>query len=158
MSILRFYDPLDRLFHKRLIDLIDDFERPVAHATDHSGDEPKQGKSLVNRPKINFIESDASWKVEVELPGVNMEDIQVQIQKDILSISAERKEEKKIAAKEGEKGEGVETSQVKFKRVLRLPGAIDAKNITSTFRNGLLTINLPKKEDEKPIRVNIAKL
>lgn len=108
---------------------------------------PKRNSFVKNRPAVNVIESNDNFKIEAAVPGLTKKDININIEKDILTISAERE----IQQKEGEKYSRKEFSYDNFKRTFQLPDTIDAANIKATFKNGILEITLSKKEEAKEL-------
>ncbi len=139
MSLYRLNaDPLDFLF----------FDRPLQLRSTRLAD----GDPLFLHPKSNLRENAQCYEIEIELPGVDAKDIKVEVSKGHLSITAERREMSEGKEEEGAKKE----SRLSYKRLFRLPEAIDVKGIASTLKNGLLKIVLPKKEEEKPVIVPVA--
>ena len=108
---------------------------------------PKRNHFTKNRPAANVIESNDNFKIEVAAPGLTKKDININVEKDILTISAERE----INQKEGEKYSRKEFSYDNFKRTYQLPETVDATNIKATFKNGILEITLAKKEEAKEL-------
>ena len=100
-----------------------------------------------NRPAVNVIESSDNFKIEVAAPGLTKKDININVEKDILTISAERE----INQKEEEKYSRREFSYDNFKRTFQLPDTVDAANIKATFKNGILEVTLTKKEEAKEL-------
>jgi len=88
------------------------------------------------------------------LTGMRKEDIEILLQDGTLTISGERKSE----TAEGEKAERTERYVGKFRRSISLPTQVDASKVTATYRDGILTVTLPKAEEAKPkqIQVNVA--
>jgi HSP20 family protein len=82
------------------------------------------------------------------------EDIEISLQDGMLTISGERKSE----TVEGEKAERTERYVGKFRRSISLPTQVDSSKVTATYRDGILTVTLPKAEEAKPkqIQVNVA--
>lgn len=100
------------------------------------------------RPAIELKQTDKDYKIKVQLPGVNKEDIKVDLNNDYATISAEIKEEK------SEKGENekVHTSEFRYGKYIRTvsfdnPIKTDASN--AEYKNGVLMITLPKQKIEK---------
>lgn len=94
----------------------------------------------------NVKETDKSYKVELIAPGFEKTDFKVNIDQDLLTIEAERKEE----VKEGnEKLIRREYDYRSFKRSFTIDEKVDATNIEASYINGVLTLNLPKKADVK---------
>ena len=104
----------------------------------------------VNRftaPAVNITESDDNFKLAVAAPGLSKEDFKISIDNDLLSISAEKKEEKNSA---NEKYNRKEFSFSSFKRTFTLPEHVDAEKIGAAYDNGVMTLTLPKREEAKP--------
>jgi len=108
------------------------------------------GKSIredvLHFPPANIVEKTDLYKIELAAPGMNKADFNVKLDGKILTISAERKTE---AATENEKMIRKEFSSKSFKRSFTLDEKIDAANITARYENGILTLELPKKEEVK---------
>ena len=99
-------------------------------------------------PRIDFSETETEMRVAAELPGIEEKDIQVSLEDGVLTIRAERTVEKKDeAAKERRH---VETFHGKYERSLRLPAEVDAENVKAAYRNGILTVTLPKPAEAQP--------
>jgi HSP20 family protein len=96
---------------------------------------------------VNVKENDKSYNLEVVAPGFEKTDFKVNVDQKILTISVEKNEEKKY---ENEKQVRKEYSYRSFKRSFTLDEKIDATNIDAKYVNGVLTLNLPKKEIVKP--------
>jgi HSP20 family protein len=95
-------------------------------------------------PATELAEDAESYHVKVELPGVKKEDIQVDIEKSVLTLTAKR----------ATKTAGGETT-AEYRRVLSLPEGVDAAKVTATYENGLLTLTVPKAEQAKPRRIEV---
>ena len=96
---------------------------------------------------VNIRERDKEYLLDVVAPGLNKEDFKISLEKELLSISVEKKEE---LTKEGEKNVRREFQTPVFKRSFTLDEKIDADAISAQYVNGVLTLNLPKKEEVKP--------
>lgn len=105
-----------------------------------------------NQPSVNVIESDDAFRVELAAPGLDKEDFAVQIEKDQLMISVEKEQDK---VEEGEKFMRREFGYQKFQRSFNLGDQINTEGIGATYENGILVINLPKKEEAQVIKRNI---
>ena len=101
------------------------------------------GKGFV---PVNVKETEKTYQMEVVAPGFEKTDFTVKIDQNLLTISAEKKEE---VNKENEKQIRREYSFRSFKRSFTLDEKIDATNIEASYINGVLTLNLPKKETVK---------
>ena len=95
---------------------------------------------------VNIKETGKNYSIDVAAPGFDKADFKVSLDQDILTISAEKKDEVK---KEGEKEIRREHSSRSFKRSFTLDEKIDAATIEAKYVNGVLTLNLPKKEEVK---------
>ncbi|MBW1992589.1 MAG: Hsp20/alpha crystallin family protein [Deltaproteobacteria bacterium] len=103
-------------------------------------------------PAIDVSESGDKVTIKAEIPGIEAKDIEISMAGDTLTIKGEKKAEKE------EKGESfhlVERSYGAFSRSIRLPAAVDADKIEATYKNGVLTITCPKKEEVKPKAIEI---
>lgn len=106
------------------------------------------------RPSVEAFEDEEKYTIKAALPGVEKDDIDIQVSENSVSISGERKYENKI---EQENLYRSEFSYGKFQRTFQLEKTVDAKNVKAELKNGLLTIALPKTtiEKEKTVKVNI---
>lgn len=96
---------------------------------------------LAAAPRMNISETDQAYKLEAELPGVSEDDIEVTLADDILTIRGEKKAER---SETQESYHVMERSYGSFARSIRLPFAASPGDINASFRNGVLTITLPK--------------
>lgn len=97
---------------------------------------------------VNIKESDKGYSLEVVAPGFDKSDFKVNIDQNVLTVSAEKKEEVKENAENSntEKQVRREYSFRSFKRSFTLDEKIDAAGIEAKYNNGVLVLNLPKKE------------
>jgi HSP20 family molecular chaperone IbpA len=91
----------------------------------------------------DLIESDADFHLYADLPGVNVDDLQVSIDNNQLTIKAERKH---VHTKGSDKVHSMERSYGQFTRTMRIPNNVDLANVVTLFRNGVLTVSFPKIE------------
>ena len=98
-------------------------------------------------PAVNIKETEGNYIVEMASPGMKKEDFKINLEEDILSISAEIKAE---AEEKGEKFTRKEFSFSSFKRDFTLPETADKENITANYFDGILNITIAKKEEAKP--------
>ncbi len=99
------------------------------------------------RPLWDVRETDKDLIIHSEIPGVNKEDVSIKLENGLLTVSGEKKHERK---EENEQYHVVERSYGSFSRSLRLPERVDPSAITATFNNGVLEITVPKPEAPKP--------
>jgi HSP20 family protein len=98
-------------------------------------------------PALDVHEDKDSFSVRVELPGMKREDIEVSLHDGALVISGERKEEK---ITEGTEVHRQERFYGKFSRALTLPAAVSGDKAKAQYKDGILTVTLPKAEEAKP--------
>lgn len=102
--------------------------------------------SGLTNPPVNILETAADYQLELSVPGRTKEDFQVTVEKGLLTISFERKEDAKA---EGTKSIRKEFTYANFKRSFSLDDKVDAENIQAKYENGLLKFVLPKKAEAK---------
>lgn len=103
-------------------------------------------------PATNVVENKKEFKIEVSTPGLSKEDFKIEINKNILSITAEKRIEKE-EKDENEKILRHEFGYTSFSRRFSIPEGINTENITATQKNGVLKIVLPKEEKAKEDKV-----
>jgi HSP20 family protein len=94
------------------------------------------------KPQVDIGASNKEYSISVEVPGVNKDDVKVEITNNSMTISGEKKQEKEEKDKNYYR---VERSYGSFQRVLSLPEDADQEGIKATFENGVLTITMPRK-------------
>lgn len=127
--------------HRQIDRVFDDFSQ--------RGHWPFQAMSSDNgklTPRVNVSESDKEIEITAELPGVEEKQIDVNLAGDLLTIKAEKKSEEETTEKDYHL---VERSYGKFERTMRLPCEVDAKKVEAEFKNGILTVTLPKSPEVK---------
>jgi HSP20 family protein len=135
-SMMSFRDEMDKL--------LDDFYGRLTPSGEvHEGDW---------FPPMDLSENDEEVRACLEIPGLDKEDVKVSVQNDVLTISGEKKQEQTE-----EKGNvhRVERTYGMFKRILRLPDEVDASKVKASYKDGVLTVNLPKVEAKKPKEIPI---
>ncbi len=109
-------------------------------------------KKLV-RPATNIIERDDEIEIHLALPGVKKSDISIDVEKDLLTISSEQKKEEE---KKEDNYARKEFSFCSFSRSFVMPESINADKIKAKYNDGILQINLPKREEQKNITKKIS--
>ncbi|MCX8023516.1 MAG: Hsp20/alpha crystallin family protein [Syntrophorhabdaceae bacterium] len=107
------------------------------------GIEPLEKKMGVFTPSVDVVDAGKEIKVTAELPGIDEKNVEVSLEKDALIIKGEKKEERE------EKKESyyyAERSYGSFLRTIPLPDEVDMDKAKATFKNGVLTVTLPKTE------------
>jgi HSP20 family protein len=103
-------------------------------------------------PVIDVSESGDKITIKAEVPGMEPQDIEISMTGDLLTIKGEKKTEKQ---EEGESYHLVERSYGSLYRSVRMPAPVDPEGIEANYKNGVLTITCPKKEDVKPKTIEI---
>jgi HSP20 family protein len=103
-------------------------------------------------PPVDIFETEDALVLKADLPDVNPEDIEVQVENQTLTIRGQRKFEQ-----QADKGgfHRIERSYGTFVRTFTVPTTVDTEKVQADYKNGVLTITLPKKEAAKPRQVKI---
>ena len=104
-------------------------------------------------PLVDLYENDESYMVDVDLPGIKKSDVEVSFENDVLHISGERQEER---SNDKPQYHRIERVHGRFSRSVELATAVQADKIKATFKDGVLSIEVPKAEEVKPVRIPIA--
>lgn len=104
-------------------------------------------------PAVDIRETDETYEFVVELPGLSKDDVDITVEDKVLAISGERK-----WADETDKNSyhRLERAYGGFTRTFSLPNAVDADKVKATFTDGLLNLSVPKAEEAKPRKIQIA--
>lgn len=102
-------------------------------------------RASVKAPAVNISESKTGYQIEVAAPGLRKEDFKINLEKNVLNVSAERKTENTEEDKQYSKRE---FSYQSFSRSFNLPDTIDSEAVEATYENGILSIQLSKREDQ----------
>lgn len=103
-------------------------------------------------PRANFAETDAHYEISVELPGMRSEDVHVEFKDGHLWITGEHKAD---LEEKGKTYHRVERRYGAFRRVIALGKEVNANGIEATYRDGLLTVTVPKAAAVQPKRIEI---
>ena len=103
-------------------------------------------------PACNAYEDERSHWVQAALPGLERKDIEIVMEDEVLTIKGERKED----ASKGRTYFIREFQRGSFVRSFKLPNTADQTKIAATYQDGVLTVELPKREETKPRRITIA--
>lgn len=105
------------------------------------------------KPRVDILESEKSFRVEVDLPGVLKEDLKIEVENGNLIIEAERKK----AEVEGFEARRMERlSSARFRRSFTVGEEIEVENSSAEFLNGVLSLTLPKREKALPRRIEVS--
>jgi len=103
-------------------------------------------------PAVDISETPDSYRVVCDLPGMDMEDIEISISSNLLTIKGEKKAAQK---QKSDQLYREETSEGRFQRTLQLPLPVDADKASAVLKNGVLAIELPKREDVRPRQIAV---
>ena len=104
------------------------------------------------RPRTDLSETDESYKIRLDLPGVDKDDIQVDLQNHTLTIRGERKD---VAEEEDERFHRIEKRYGSFSRSFTLPDVDEGGKAEAQFENGVLTVTIPRTEAAGPRRIDV---
>lgn len=103
-------------------------------------------------PSVDISETEDEVVVTAELPGMSKEDIKISLQDNVLYLKGEKKQEKESKGKNFHR---IERRYGSFQRAFSLPVAVITDKIKANYRNGVLTIRLPKAEEAKPKEIPV---
>jgi len=104
-------------------------------------------------PAMDLVETEDRFVLRADLPGLDREDIEIEVKDNVLTIAGERRAEHE---QQGEGFHSVERSFGRFSRSLDLPRGIAADEVDARFDRGVLEVRIPKPEERKPTRIEIA--
>src|ERR1700704_2236442 len=103
-------------------------------------------------PSVDIYETENELVLKADLPDVKLEDIEVRVENQTLTLKGERKFEKDESAKGYHR---MERNYGTFVRSFTVPTSVDAEKVAAEYKNGVLTVKLPKKKAAKPRQVKI---
>lgn len=103
-------------------------------------------------PSLDVAETDAALEVQLDLPGMEAKDIDIQINGNTLTISGQRKEERE---EKGKTYHRVERRCGSFSRSVTLPCPVNEQAVDAQYKHGILTVKLPKTEEAKSRRIEV---
>ena len=103
-------------------------------------------------PAVDIYETENELVMKADLPDVDLKDIDVRVENQTLTIAGERKFEKEQSGKGYHR---IERSYGNFTRSFAVPNSFDTDKIAAAFKNGVLSVSLPKKEAAKPRQIKV---
>ena len=100
-------------------------------------------------PKVNVKETDKAFELQIAVPGMKKSDFQINVEDDVLSISTETKDSKEEKGEKGETYTRKEFGYASFKRSFTLPDTVDESEIKASYKDGVLSIDIPKKPESQ---------
>lgn len=131
--------------------LQDEINRVFSESSAHSAG----SKGRVRRgwqPKVDIYENQGHIVLEAELPGMKREDFDLSVENNILTLQGERKFEKRD---EGDNYHRIERAYGSFTRSFVLPATVQTEDVAAEYKNGVLRVTLPKREEVKARRIEI---
>ena len=109
-------------------------------------------ETVVWAPQTDLVETDDTYRIHRDVPGMSKEDISINLQNNTLTVSGTRSSERRDG---GEEYVRVERAMGNFHRTFTLPETVDADNIEATYDNGVLNIHVPKTEGSTRKQIKI---
>jgi HSP20 family protein len=128
------------MFQREVNRLFEDFSRDFSRTPTPFGG---GNEAFASMPRVDVSESDNEYEVTAELPGIDEKDVEVTLADNVLTIRGE----KKVEREERDKGKNYylsERSFGSFRRAVPLPAEVDEDRVEANFKNGVLTVRLPK--------------
>ncbi|GAB4129949.1 MAG: Hsp20/alpha crystallin family protein [Ignavibacteriales bacterium] len=151
MTLIRF-NPMNEFFEveREFNRMMSDFEKRfgIRNSSEVEGD----SENAVWTPLTDIYEDNDSFKLKLDLPGVEKDDVKITFANNQISISGERKQ---IEESENHKYHRIERSFGKFYRSFDLPKEINHEKISADFKDGQLVITIPKNEAAKPKQIEV---
>ena len=110
-------------------------------------------KASASLPAVNIKENKDEFQVELAAPGMSKKDFQIELENNVLKISSQKEENHEETTEEGGYSRK-EFSYRSFQRAFTLPNTVEADKIKASYKDGILSVAIPKKEEakEKPAR------
>ncbi len=140
-------DPLFREFDRFFRG---DLFRPLGLFDSWRGEELGDNRWM---PAVDVREEDDAYVFSAELPGLTREEVNITVEDNVLTLSGERKFEDQ---QNGGNYHRIERTYGAFSRSFSLPGQVDSDKIAASFKDGLLTVTVPKTEQAKPRQIKIS--
>jgi len=105
-------------------------------------------------PPVDIYENGDNLVLKAELPGINPDDVEIRVEDNTLYLKGERKFEKEVKEQSYHR---VERTYGTFTRTFSLPNSVDADKVSANYKDGVLTLTMPKREEAKPktIKINV---
>lgn len=150
MALMKIKKPKHYYLEDYMRDLRDEMENMFRSTFEPMMERESERGELIHSPPVELCEKDGKLQLKTQLPGIKREDIDVEITEDCIKIKAETKEEKE------EKEENVYRSEFRYGRFMRnipLPEDVKSDEAEAEFKDGILTISVPKThKEEKEIK------
>ena len=104
-------------------------------------------------PSVDIFEHEGNLVLRAELPGIEPKDVDVHVENNVLTLRGERKFESEVKR---EKYHRVERAYGTFSRSFTLPNVVDTEKIKAEYKDGMLQVTLPQREEAKPKQIQVA--
>jgi HSP20 family protein len=127
---------------------------PFVNSFRKESQQEKDGSDMISWfPTTDIYDTREDYVLKMEIPGLEKQDVKIEVEDDTLSVSGERKEDEKVREDDyrwSERRSG------KFYRAFRLPRQTDAQKINASMKDGVLELRIPKPEERKPKNIPIS--
>lgn len=103
-------------------------------------------------PVVDVMETDEEFQIRAELPGVEKKDVKLSVENGVLLIAGHREQEKE---EKGKRYHKIERAYGSFARSFTMPDTVDDQKVAAEFKNGVLTVRLPKSEKARPKSIEV---
>lgn len=141
MTLIKYSQPNRDIFGKRFSDIMDEFFNDAV-----------ANRQQTFAPSVDISETDKQYLIDVEVPGMDKKDIELNVDNNTLTISGERRFENKEEEKNYHR---VESSYGSFSRSFTLPDNVESESIQATYNNGILHITIEKSEQKMKKQIKI---
>ena len=132
---------------------LEDFQKEMTRMFDLRSQWPvKTGNGGLWAPAVDIVDEKDQIRIKADLPGLKKEDIEISADNGILTIKGEKKEEKEIKEKDYVRSERYYGA---FHRSFSLPTGVDPQKVNASYKDGVLEVTLPKREDAKPKQIKV---
>ena len=132
---------------------LEEMQKEIKNMIDSRSQWPnKVGNGSLWAPAVDIIDEKDQIRIKADLPGLKKEDIEVTADNGVLTIKGEKKEEKEFKEKDYVRSERYYGA---FHRSFSLPTGVDAQRVNASYKDGVLEVSLPKREDAKPKQVKV---
>ena len=104
------------------------------------------------RPAVDVYDKDDRLVIKAELPGIEKKDIEIDVKEGVLTLKGERSDENEVTEHNYYRKE---RTYGKFHRAFTLPESVDTEKIEANFKDGVLTVDIPKAEERKPKKISV---
>ena len=117
------------------------------------GQTAEDAKASSWTPAVDIFEREGHIVLKAELPGIEPKDVDIQVENNVLSLRGERTFESEVKREDCHR---VERTYGAFSRSFTLPNVVDTEKIRAEYKDGVLEVSLPQKEEAKPKQISIA--